>query len=274
MGLTVTFVSGPRRSGKSAVIQTLLDNLYKKDPPHYLRLAEMGGDKKQPPPTTKPPETTCGVHTARWLNYDKDLIFEVLPEALTRIHQQDRYGSVLIEADADPQLRCAYPYDRRLFVMPVPRSLQEVFRTIHQAAQALRDVLDDTAAFAQEIYGMMDTGLEDDGGHETRPAFTVSQLRGFLNSPLGDELATRIQFQPAYHGLVESDVVLINTGVGGGHPAVLDDCVGRLERLLARLRGPAARKSVLFCCDPLDPKDPQRKQLLKTIKRLLTENGD
>jgi len=269
MGLTVTFVSGPRRSGKSTVIQAMLDEPCKRQP-HYLRLAAVPGDKRPPPADVKPPGK-CAVRSARWLDYDEDLIFEVLPEALTRIHKRDRNGAVLIEADADPHLRNAYPYDQRVFVMPAPRSLNEVFRTVQQAAQALRHVLDDTAAFASEIYGMLDgSPVGDDDEHEERPAFTVSQMRGFLNSPLGDELATRIQFQPAYHGLVESDVVLINTGVGGMSPMV-NECVHRIERLLARLRGPSARKSVVFCCDPLDPKDPLRKKLFKTLKMLLQD---
>lgn len=265
MGLTVTFVSGPRHAGKSTVIEALLGDLYKR-PPHYLRLARIAGDKKPPPPTAKPPGW-CGVGSARWLNYDRDLIFEVLPEALTRIHKRDRYGAVIIEADADPNLRHAYPYDRRIFVMPAPGSLHEVFRSVREAATALQDVLDDTASFAREIYGMIDGDPADDDGHEDRPAFTVRQLRGFLNSPLGDELATRIQFQPAYHGLVESDVVLINTGVGGTSAAV-DECVRRIERLLARLRGRSARKNTLFCCDPVDRHDPLRKKLIKTLKEL------
>ena len=153
------------------------------------------------------------------------------------------------------------------YVMPAPRSLHEVFRSVREAATALHEVLDDTASFAREIYGMIDSSLTDDDRHEDRPAFTVRQLRGFLNSPLGDELATRIQFQPAYHGLVESDVVLINTGVGG-MSSVVDESVRRLERLLARLRGRSARKNVLFCCDPVDPQDPMRKKLIKTLKAL------
>jgi hypothetical protein len=252
----------------------MLEGLYER-PPHYLRLAAISGDKRPPPRDAKPP-TRCAVRSASWLDYDKDLIFEVLPEALTRIHKRDRYGSVLIEADADPHLRNAYPYDRRVFVMPAPRSLNEVFRSVNQAAEALRHVLDDTAAFASEIYGMLDGGLALDdtrhGEHERRPTFTARQMRGFLNSPLGDELATRIQFQPAYHGLVESDVVLINTGVGGVSGSV-DDCVHRVERLLARLRGPSARKNVVFCCDPMDAKDPLRKKLFQALRALL-QNHD
>ncbi|MCH7813085.1 MAG: hypothetical protein IID40_03600, partial [Planctomycetes bacterium] len=227
-----------------------------------------------PPPKLRP-AGRCGVRSAHWLNYAEDLIFEVLPETLTRIYKSDRHGSVLIEADADPHLRHVYPYDRRIFIMPAPEALTDVFRTVDEAADALKNVLDDTATFAREIYGMLDSdesNLADDGEHEDRPAFTIRQMRGFLNSPLGDELATRIQFQPAYHGLVESDVVLINTGVGGTSP-VVDECVHRLERLLARLHGASSRKNVLFCCDPVDRKDPLRKKLLKALKNLL-QNHD
>ncbi|HUU83162.1 MAG TPA: hypothetical protein VM243_06620 [Phycisphaerae bacterium] len=265
MALTVTFVSGPRHAGKSTVIQAMLGDLYKR-PPHYLRLAKIAGDKK-PPLTMGRPPVDVEVGSARWLNYDEDSIFEVLPEALTRIHRKDRYGAVIIEADADPHLRHAHPYDRRIFVMPAPRSLHEVFRSVREAATALQGVLDDTAAFAREIYGMIDSSLTDDEEHERRAPFTARQLRGFLDSPLGNELATRIQFQPEYHGLVESDVVLINTGVGGLSP-VVDECGRRLERLLARLRGGAARKNTLFCCDPVDPHDPLRKKLIKALKDL------
>ncbi len=268
MGLSVTFVSGPRRSGKSTIIQMMLDELYRQ-PPHYLRLAALNGDKHRPPPDVATARD-CGVRSARWLNYDQDRIFEILPEALTRIHRTDRCGSVLIEADADPNLRHVYPYDHRFFVMRAPESLCEVFRTPAQAAEALRGVLDDTTAFAREIYGMLGDGPPDEpeSGREARAAFTPSQMCGFLHSPLGEELATRIQFQPAYHGLVESDAVVINTGVGGTSE-VVDDCASRLETLLARLRGAAARKNAIFCCDPQDRKDPLRKKLLKQLLHLI-----
>jgi len=279
MGLSVTFVSGPRRSGKSTIIETLLLGLYKR-PPHYLRLASLAGDKR-PPPADFKPDVRCAVRSARWLNYDENVIYEVLPEALHRIHRCDRYGAVVIEADADPHLRHVYPYDHRVFILPAPTSPAEVFRTPDEAADALRHVLDDTATFAREIYGMLDGDPSSIGGfpassdgdpssrsREPRPPWTLHQMYGFLNSPLGEELATRIQFKPDYHGLVESDLVLVNMGVGGISPGV-DECARRIELVLARLRGPAARKNLLFCCDPLDPKDPLRRKLAKTLKELI-----
>ena len=264
MGLMVTFVSGPRRSGKSVFIQELIRSEYEK-PPHYLRLAAKRGDKRPPQSTGKSPEP-CGVASARWLSYECDEIFDVLPTALTEIHRADRYGSVLIEADADPHLRHAYPYDQRIFVLPAPISLREVFRTADEAAGALREVLDDTAAFATEIYGMFfdGQGMIDDDASEPRRAMTASSWRSFLHSPLGDELATRIQLQPSYHGLVESDVVLLNTANGGSLP-VADQCMRQIEKLLTRVRGQGSNSPELFRCDPRDVDDPQRVKLFKTL---------
>ena len=82
-----------------------------------------------------------------------------------------------------------------------------------RAAEELRRVLDDTAAFASEIFGLF-TNREDREPSEPRPELSATQMRGFLYSPLGDELATRIQLLQPYHGLVESDVIVVNTQTG------------------------------------------------------------
>ena len=72
----------------------MVDRLWKR-PPHYLRLVQRGSDKQPPKPTAKAPQE-CGVSTARWVEYDGERIFEVLPEALSEIHKKDRFGSVVI----------------------------------------------------------------------------------------------------------------------------------------------------------------------------------
>lgn len=262
MGLCVMFVSGPRRSGKSLVIQTMADRVWK-NKPHYLRLVEAGSDK-QPPKCAEKISTNCNVATARWLEYVPDRIFETLPEALANIHKKDRYGSVVIEADADPNLRCAYPYDHRLFVMPKPSAVHEVFRDPTRAAHELRRVLDDTAAFASEIFGLFaDRG--DGEPSEERSELSATGMRGFLYSPLGDELATRIQLQQPYHGLVESDVVIINSTIGDPSSET-DECLRRIAQLLNRVRGVCGRKNELFLCDPSDYRDTVTKKLLQTLK--------
>ena len=87
MGLRVTFVSGPRRSGKSVLIHSLVSGVWK-SPPHYIRLAKSGSDKQPPPKQgAKPSDEKCPVASARWLDYKEDEIFSVLPEALGSIHK-------------------------------------------------------------------------------------------------------------------------------------------------------------------------------------------
>lgn len=264
MGLSVLFVSGPRRTGKSALIRTMLDRSWR-TPPHYIRLLLIGGDK-QPPKNPPVPSADSGVASATWLEYDMEQVFDVLPGALCAIHKRDRYGSVVIEADADPVLRCAYPYDYRVFVMPCPDSVHDVFRESTEAAAELKHVLEDTAAFASEIFGLFAGGrCLDADPPEERSDLTATQMRGFLHSPLGDELATRIQLQPPYHGLVESDVVLMNTAVGAAGPAA-DECVCRIERLFDRIRGSSDRRAELFRCDPHDIRDKTCQRLYNALR--------
>ncbi len=270
MGLNTTFVSGLRRSGKSAVIRTMIDRLWKKEP-HYIRLAQSGGDKTPPKQTQKPPQN-AGVASARWLDYDAEHVFEVLPAALAAIHRTDPYGSVVIEADADPVLRCAYSYDHRVFVMPVPGCVAEVFRDAADAAEELKSALEDTVAFASGIFGMFSEGQQDDDEpSEDRPDLSETNMRGFLYSPLGDELATRIQLQPPYHGLVESDVILVNTGAGTQQTDT-EECLNRIERLLVRLHGHSGQRAELFHCDPRDTKAKDCKKLLKALAPMC-QNG-
>lgn len=268
MGLSVVFVSGIRRSGKTALIQNMIDRLWK-HPPHYLRLAREGGDKKAPTASQVEPAATslekCHVASARWLHYTDDRVIEIIAQTLTEIHQKDRYGSVVIEADAESGLRHAYPWDHRIFVMPLPAGVSEVFRDAQRAAVEFQHVMDDTAAFASEIFGMFDDGPDDAEPHEHRDDFSKSQMRRFLNSPLGDELATRIQLQQPYHGLVESDVIVVNKAVGapGLHA---DQCIERIERLLVRTSDVSGKRAELYHCDPNDPGCPECKRLMKALK--------
>jgi len=262
MGLSVTFVSGTRRSGKSAVIQVMVDRLWKK-PPHYVRLVRAGSAKS--PPKAKPGSVPqCGVSSAKWVEFTEDRIFEILPETLAAIHRQDRYGSVVLEADADPGLRCAYDYDHRVFVMPRPASCGDVFRDPHQAAKELHRALDDTAAFASEIFGLFQAAEDHPEPAEDRAELSGAHMRGFLYTPLGDELVTRIQLQPAYHGLVESDLVVVNTRLGPG-TAESDECLRRIDQVLSRLRGLTDRRGQLLACDPLNPDDKDFPRMLEAL---------
>jgi hypothetical protein len=265
MGLCVALVSGPRCGGKSTVIRCMIDRLWTQEP-HYIRLAQAGSDKARPRPTEKKPD--CPVKSARWLEYDGDRIFEVLPTALTAIHKKDRYGSVIIETDADPIVRHAYPYDHRLFVMPMPLRVSTVFRDARCAAQELQRVLDDTMAFASEMFGLITKGtIEEAEPSEPRPDLSDTQMRGFLYSPLGDELATRIQLQPAYHGLVEADVAVVNTAAGD-RGLETDLCVRRIGRLLERLRGLSGRRSEFLVCEPRNAAGQVCEELVAALEPL------
>ena len=118
MALTVLFVSGPRRCGKSTFIQQFVTDCFRR-PPHYLRLAAASGDKR-PPIDAAAPNHDCGVASAQWVRYEPDRVFEFLPAALSKIHKQDRKGVVVIEADADPLLRHAYPSMPKITLSGMP----------------------------------------------------------------------------------------------------------------------------------------------------------
>ncbi len=130
----------------------------------------------------------------------------------------------------------------------------------------LQRVLDDTASFASEFFGLstMD-GQTDPDPPEERPNLTPTQMRNFLYSPLGDELATRIQLQPPYHGLIESDVVVVNTGVGR-RSRESDECLRRITQLLERTRSSSGEGPQLFFCDPCAPNAKMSKKLLAALK--------
>lgn len=265
MGLHVIMVTGPRRAGKSALISCLLKEVCTSEP-HYIRLAAVQGTKRAPRKGGRP-AGGCGVVTATWVNYDPARVFETLPDALTAIHRRDRRGCVVIEADADPNLRHAYPYDCRIFVMPAPNEVHDVFRTPQQAREVLQSVLHDTALFAGEIFGLAADDGSVDEAHEPHPDMSDSQIVQLMRTPLGRELNSRIQCQPEYHDIVESDVVVMNTGVGGTSSAA-DDVVCRLEKLIQQARPGGNRRPEVFCCDITDPQDPRRQKLFGHLDTL------
>ena len=268
MGATVTLVSGPRRSGKSTVIREMIDQCYT-GAPHYVRLTRADGDKQKPLCVAAPADD-CGVVSACWVRYDAGRVFELLPERLAAIHRRHRNSDIVIEADADPSLRYAYPYSARVFVMAAPSSTSELFRSDSRAAEALRAALDDTTTFATEMFGLCCEGaVPEDDSHEERPELTPSQMQRFLCSPLGRDLASRSQLHPAYHGLIESDVILLNTAVGGATPAV-DEARHRIEGIVDCLRSGSTRRSCVFCCDPMDPRDPLRNRFFEALRRVCT----
>jgi hypothetical protein len=225
-----------------------------------------------------------GVASYQTVAYTPQRVFEALPAALRRVRKEARFATVIVEGDSDPCLRHAFPYDHRLFVMGAPAGVYEVFRRPEEASAALHEVMQDTAEFASEIFGLFnDEGSDEDEGvqHETRvrtrdgveERLEVSdqQVRQFLTTPLGAEIASRIQLRPEFHALVDSELVLVNTGIGAGRPSD-NDCVRRIGALMARIQDPARRGDALFCCDPFSVDDPVRARLLERLKAIVEDH--
>lgn len=274
----VIFVSGPPRAGKTCLVNLMAREAMCQKP-HHIRLVP-GIEDERPPLRLVPPPDQSDLASWQCVTYCADRSFEAIAEPLQRLRMTPSREIVLLEADGDPALRYAYPYDRRVFVMPSPADVHDVFRTPEQAAIALKKVMEDTASFAAEIFGLFgEDPMGDSGGVlaiRDSPAGSWSeiagerlevdetQLRNFLDSPIGAEIASRIQLQPEYHGLVESDVILINTGVGASS-GVVDEVARRLELLLSRIRARAQNDGLLFCCDPCEPRDPRRVKLFDKL---------
>lgn len=286
MPLETLFISGPSQGGKTTVARLIAEHVVER-PVHFLRLTPAADEHTNCVVPIEPsPGSGLGDRwaSAHQVTYTAERVFETLPDGLRVVRRQDRRGFVVIEADTDPALRHAFPYDYRLFVMASPNEINEVFRTPKAAAAALQQVMQDTAAFASEIFGLFDAaGLDDNAGveyHRPIPSpyrqealeeldISESQIRQFLSSPIGAEIASRIQLQPDYHAMVESDVVVINTGIGPSCDAT-DECVKRVEKLLARVRHDARRHSVLYWGDVTDVGDPTHDRLLRRLKSLLS----
>jgi len=283
MPLETLFISGPSMGGKTTVAQMVAKDVLDR-PVHYIRMrrATDGHTNTVVAESNGPVSDGIEWKSRHHVTYTTDRVFETLPDGLRAVRRIERRGFTIIEADGDPALRHAYPYDYRIFVMPPPPTVHAVFRDAKAAAIALQQVMQDTAAFASEIFGLFDAaGLDDSVGvQHVRPTPTrgyarpmeklhvgESQIRQFLSSPLGAEIASRIQLQPEFYALVESDVTVINIGVGPVTTA-LEESVKRLEKLLARVRHDARRHSVLYWGDIVDTHDPARVKLMKRLRAL------
>jgi hypothetical protein len=290
MSVRSLLISGPRYSGKTTLSE-LLAELVLDLPAHYLRLHPASDAHTN---AVIADALAHGENGERlWasrhrVSYTLDRLFETIPDGLRLVRKLDRLGLAVIEADADPALRHAFPYDFRVFVMSAPADIYTVFRTPDAAGAALQQVLQDTAAFASEIFGLFEDEAFDDSlgvehyrdthGHSTgqkveKLNIAEAQIRQFLNSPLGAEIASRIQLQPEYHALVEADVVIVNTGwLDRDYREVLDECVARLQKLLTRIRQDARRQSVLYWGD-IREDDNARRKLMQRIRALLANDA-
>ncbi|MHC4441525.1 MAG: hypothetical protein ACYTF1_26120 [Planctomycetota bacterium] len=287
MPVETLFISGPSGGGKSTVAR-LISTQVLEQPGHYLRMRPAKDGHTNAIVAVDPcSEDAIGKYwsSRHEVIYTADRVFEILPDGLRAVRALDKYGFAVIEADGDPALRHAYPYHYRVFVMPAPVEVHDVFRTPDDAASALQQVMQDTASFASEIFGLFDAGALDDGAgvsHQKTRQFTPAgqmveeltisetQMRQFADSPIGAEIASRIQLQPDYHALVESDIVVINIGREGKTNA-LRICIGRLRKLLAQVQHQARRRSVFYWGDVTDDHDPAQAKLIRRFRRLFSK---
>jgi hypothetical protein len=202
-----------------------------------------------------------------------------LADALRGVRRRERYATVLIEGDCAGSLRNALPYDHHVFVMPGPESVYAVFRHSREAAAALREIMQDTEAFASEVFGMyVDASRVLAPDHyspaeQQRRAARVmnsEQVARFLRTPLGAEIASRIQLQPPYQGLTDSDVVVVNRAADRQTPE-MDACVHRIRTLLSQVCHNGNGREHLYCCNPADPLDPVRPKLLNHLVDLCVD---
>lgn len=285
MSLRTLLINGPSGGGKTTVARLILQEVLNQ-PVHLVRLRPARDGHTNAIEQAECLEDDPGWASRHCVSYTAERVFETLPEAIRAARRCNSTGLAIIEADGDPHIRHAYPYDYRLFVMPPPTQVHEIFREPKDAAIALQEVMQDTAAFASEIFGLFDAkGLDDSVGvrHSKvalpglRPGaprrferldIAETQLRHFLGSPIGAEIAARIQLQPVYHALVEADMVLINTGLSGCGEAT-KECIQRTEKLLSRIRHDARQHSVLYWGNLANPNDPARGKLIRRLRNLL-----
>lgn len=277
MPVTTVHISGLRGSGKTDVARLIASHVYAQRPPVLLRveMVEAAGERVVFESVPDPAEMFGSLCLAR---FAADRAFEVMAEVIHRARGGQKWVTILVEAEPDPALRYAHPWDHRVFVMPAPGRLEEVFRTPREASVALQEVLDDTSAFASEIFGLFEADMDERGSGSggmpggKRRRVSAAEMKSFLQSPLGAEIASRIQLQPAYHGLAESDVIVLNTAAGPAE-ADVEGCIRRLDALLARVREGTGHCRQLFDCDPSDPEDPNTQGLIERLREILLPGG-
>jgi len=205
---------------------------------------------------------------------DPELVFEKLPAEIQRLHKPKTSTTVFIETDAEPHFRHAYSYDARVFIMPCPTGLSDVFRSRKQAEEAVRRAMHDTRDFAEEIFGLTREARCDpprDSIKRFDPPPVSERDRdvlAFIDAALGSRLAVQFMLQPCYHVLIDSDVVLLNLGVGPDGDAA-EICAHRLQAIFEQLRREGSRPAWFAACEPADADDALSMQALLQIESLI-----
>lgn len=285
MPLTAMLIVGPPESGKRAFAERVAPRLSLDNPPKVLRLRRRPGIESPCVAPADDGEACRGLETFV-VDYCPERVFEELSSAIKTVRGRQKYCTTFVLGEPDPALRYAFEYAGRVFLLSPALSMPHVFRPAREAARALQEVMQDTAAFASEIFGLFEHGLlgAEDAATKTlilgrdrmfteQVNLSPDDVRRFLATPLGVEIASRIQLQPAYHGLAESDVIVVNAGAVGD-TAEADRALRSVEMFLARIADATARPRPVFQCDFSDDDDPVLPAVIHTLKPLLRPPAD
>ncbi len=285
MSLQTVLINGPPAVGKSKVAALIASEVLP-GARYYLRLRPPVSDRSSGTvPCAQvgdlpPGDEWEGAFT---VFYTPDRLFETLPDALRLIRRLNRDARVVIESHSDPAVRSAYGYDLSVFVMRVPGDLQDVFRPRIEVAEAVREAMLDTGAFAAEMFGLpplpdVDADLEQSAaGRPTGVELLLKSVRrvipdeeyeAFLATPLGAEVEARAQLRPAYQAMLEAEVILVNNELGE-ETMLLRAFVQRLSGVLSRRLQAIHGRGVLYWGDLDDRSDPVRVRLCRRLRDLL-----
>ena len=264
----ILHISGPPASGKTTLAE-LLAARERETNPDYIRF-DLGSDTA--PRTLQIAGSLSDMASIAHQTVHSELLFEEIADALKIIAANSDGDTIFVETNAQPCFRHAYPYDVKVFVMLPPPTLGVIFRSESETAEAIQRAMDDTAEFASELFGM-GAGPQDSATMPTvKPPDAKAQpaqsIEDFLRSDVGTEIAARMQLQPEYHAIMDSDVILLNVGLSHDE-AVTARCAKRLDALLETVRQRLGRQNWFGACNPCDGDDPRCRRGLERIEALL-----
>ncbi len=268
MAPKVVHICGPERGGKTTIARLIARGCHGPSAA-LVRFEPQPQGGTDAAMSAEPPEDWA---TRFRFRYAPDRLFEQVPLAVRDVGPTGRAGLILLETNADPGFRLAHPYDLRVFVMGVPRFVDEVFRSPDETQDALRRAFQDTGAFASEVFGLTRAPDLDDSRSglilgtlsETRRPLSDEELEQVMTTALGSEISARLRLRPGYHALLDADVAVLNCGLGGAGETI-EVCSRRIERLITAMPQGARPRPRFFSCDPLDPHDPLTVQLFGAI---------
>lgn len=263
----ILHLSGPAGSGKTTLAR-VLTSAVPANRFYHIRFDLHRGDA---PPKLRLVHESHGRISTLHCYVKPETVFETFSEALSSVAGDGEQAVVIAETDCHPCFRHAFPYDVKVFIMPPPRDLADIFRSGEETAGAIDRAMHDTAEFAAELFGLERVGPQDSAwlpALDKLDCKADQSVDDFVNSPVGTEIASRLQLRPSYQGVFDSDVVFLNTfGRVMIHPA--GDCIERIESLLEPLRRRLERQTWFAACDPMNPFDPTTQRGLCRIAELV-----